>query len=88
MVAIMAIYKDLANHWYVSVQGSRDWRPGSSLRGPRQTKGFPTEIEAKQFAKELSSEGMKLTAGTLAPHEPKRRTVTASQIDQWIAEAE
>jgi hypothetical protein len=53
---------------------------------PRETKSFPTEIEAKQFAIAMLSKGRKVTAGTLSPHQPIRRTVTASEINQWIEE--
>jgi hypothetical protein len=55
------------NHrWYVSIEAPSKWRPTSS-RAPflRQTRGFPTEIEAKQFAKAVLSDEMKVTAGTL-----------------------
>jgi hypothetical protein len=44
------------------------------------------ESEAKQFAKAKLSEAMKVTAGTLSPHQPIRRTITASEINQWIEE--
>jgi hypothetical protein len=73
--------------WYVSVAGPNQWRSSAS-KSPnfRETKSFPTEIEAKQFAKVMLSEGLKVTAGTLNPHEPKRRTITASEIDKWIEE--
>jgi hypothetical protein len=89
MAAIVARYATIINHWYVSVETASRWRPTTS-RAPsaRQTKSFPTEIAAKQFAKEMSSEGLKVTAGTLSPHQPKRRTITASEIDRWIEESE
>jgi hypothetical protein len=75
------------NRWYVSVAGPNQWRTASS-KSPsfRETKSFPTEIEAKQFAKVMLSQGLKVTAGTLNPHVPKRRTITASEIDKWIEE--
>jgi esterase/lipase len=52
------------------------------------TKPFPTESEAKQFAKAMLSDGFRVTAGTLNPHQPRRRTITASEINQWIEESE
>jgi hypothetical protein len=75
------------NRWFVSVDAPKQQGPISS-RAPsvRQTKSFPTESEAKQFAKAKLSEGMKVTAGTLSPHQPIRRTITASEIYQWIEE--
>jgi hypothetical protein len=70
------------NHWYVSVEAPSEWRPTTS-RAPssRRTKAFPTEIEAKQFAKAMLSEGLKVTAGTSNPHLPRRRQIAASEID-------
>jgi hypothetical protein len=45
---------------------------------------FPTEGEAKQFAKAMLSDGMKIMAGTLHPHQPIRRIIGSSEINQWI----
>ena len=66
MAAIMARHKVIINHWFVSVERPKQGRPGFS-RAARQTKAFPTEIEAKQFTKAMLSEGLKVTAGTLSP---------------------
>jgi hypothetical protein len=77
------------NRWYVSVEAPSVWRPISS-RAPslRKTKAFPTEIEAKKFAKVMLSEGFNVTAGTLNPHLPRRRLVVFSEIEQWVEENE
>jgi hypothetical protein len=78
------------NHrWYVSIEAPGKLRP-MSLRtaSVRQTKAFPTECEAKQYAREMLSEGWKVTAGTLNPHSPRRRIISASEIEQWIGEKE
>jgi hypothetical protein len=85
VAAIMARYPVITNRWYVSVQAPSEWRPASS-RAPssRRTKAFPTEVEAKRFAKAMLSEGLQVTAGTLNPHLPKRRIIAASDIDRWI----
>ena len=85
MVAIMARYPVITNRWYVSVEAPSEWRPTSS-RAPssRKTKAFPTEVEAKRFAKAMLSEGLEVTAGTLNPHLPKRRIIAALDIDHWI----
>ena len=48
---------------------------------------FPTEIEAKQFARTMLSEGFKVMAGTMNPHLP-RRLVVASEIARWIEDIE
>jgi hypothetical protein len=85
MAAIVARRITIINRWYVSVQGPSEWRPTTS-RAPssRKTKTFPTEIEAKEFAKAMLSEGLKVIAGTLSADQPRRRLFTASEIDQWI----
>jgi hypothetical protein len=91
MAAIMARYKLITNHWFVSAETPKHLRLrffSSTATPPRETKSFPTEIEAKQFAIAMLSEGRKVTAGTLSPHQPMRRTVTASEINQWIGEEE
>src|SRR5450631_1982171 len=80
----MSRHTIIANHWYVSIDRPILRRP-TSLRAPspRQSKSFPTEIEAKQFARAMLSEGFKVMAGTMNPHLP-RRLVVASEIDRWI----
>ena len=85
----MARHPVIINHWYVSVEAPSEWRPASS-RAPssRKTKPFSTEIEAKQVAKAMLADGLKVTAGTLNPHLPRRRIITAAEIDRWIAEAD
>ena len=77
----------ITNRWFVSVETPKQLRLFSSatLRS-RETKSFPTEIEAKHFAIAMLSEGRKVTAGTLSPHRPIRRTITAAEINQWIGE--
>jgi hypothetical protein len=88
-VANMNRYKLITNHWFVSVETPKKMRLLSSAAPrPRATKSFPTEFEAKQFAIAMLSEGRKVTAGTLSPHQPIRRTITASEINQWIGEEE
>jgi hypothetical protein len=80
-------YKLITNHWFVSVETPKKLRLFSSATPPRrETKSFPTEIEAKQIAIAMLSAGRKVTAGTLSPHQPIRRTVTATEINQWIGE--
>jgi hypothetical protein len=66
------------NSWYVLV------RPVGATWHARQTKGFPTETEAKQYAKAMLSDGNYVTAGSMSPHQPTRRTIDASEVDEWI----
>jgi hypothetical protein len=66
------------NRWFVTV------RPVAAAWNARQTQGFPTEAEAKRFAKEMLSKKHYVTAGTITPHQPKRRTIADCEIAQWI----
>jgi hypothetical protein len=77
------------NRWYVSFETPSQWRPTSG-RAPssRKTKAFQTEIEAKKYAKVMLSKILKVTAGTMNPHLPRRRIIEASEIEQWIREKE
>jgi len=89
MAAIVAKYAIITNRWYVSLQAPSEWRPNSSRAAfSRKTKSFLTEGEAKQFAKAMQSDGFKVSAGTLNPHQPRRRITTASEINQWIEETD
>jgi hypothetical protein len=78
----------ISDHWFVSVETPRHWRIGSKRGHARQTITFPTESEAKQFAKAMLSDGMKMMAGTLHPHQPMRRIIGSYEINRWIEEQE
>jgi len=84
----MSRHMVIANQWYVSIDRPIQWRPTSSrASSPRESKSFPTEIEAKQFARAMLSDGFKVMAGTMNPHLP-RRLIVASEIDRWIEATE
>ena len=62
------------NHWFVSVEAPKQLRLAFPKMPARQTKTFPTETEAKQFAKEMLSNEYKIVAGTLlGADQPARR---------------
>jgi hypothetical protein len=75
----------VTNHWFVSVEAQRRGRlvPQTSRR---ETKTFPTEAEAKQYAKEMMlSDSHKIIAGTLLNgYQPVRRIIPASELNRWI----
>jgi hypothetical protein len=54
----------------------------------RADQNIPDGGEAKQFAKAMLSDGIKIMVGTLQPHQPTRRMVGSSEINQWIEEEE
>ena len=76
------------NHWFVSVEMPKQRRSSAQMFA-RQTKTFPTEAEAKQFAKEMLSNKYRIVAGTLLrADQPARRIISGSQLQRWIEEAE
>jgi hypothetical protein len=77
--------RKVANHWFVSVETPKQSRRGIRLH-VRQTKAFPTEAEAKQFAKEMLSDETKILAGTFLSAQPKRRIVSGWHLRRWIEE--
>ena len=74
------------NHWFVSVEMPEQRRKPFA----RQTKTFPTETEAKQFAREeMLSNKYRIVAGTLlSTDQPARRFISSSQLHNWIEEEE
>ena len=64
------------NNWFVSVAAPKQVHGQISAR---QTETFPTETEAKQFAKEMLS---------MSGHKPARRIISGSHLIRWIEEAE
>jgi hypothetical protein len=72
------------DNWFVSVEALRPerlerWTPR------RETRTFPTEAEAKQYAKEMLSERNKIIAGTLLNgYQPVRRIIPTSELNRWV----
>ena len=80
---VMARHR-VKNHWFVSVEMPKQ---GPGTRFARQTKTFPTEADAKQFAKEMLSNKYKIVAGTLmSPHQPVRRIISGLKLCRWVEE--
>jgi hypothetical protein len=75
--------RKVKNHWFVSVAVPKE-RRGAQMFA-RRTKFFPTEDDAKQFAKEMLSEKHHVFAGTLlGAHLPVRRLISSSQLYSWV----
>ena len=47
----------------------------------RSTRKFKSEVDAKLFAMQILAKGWSANAGTLNPHQPKRRG--PAQIEHW-----
>ena len=77
------------NHWFVSVAVPER---GHGHRFVRRTETFPTETDAKQFAKQMLSEKHhtekhRILAGTLlGVHLQVRRIISGSQLYSWVWE--
>jgi hypothetical protein len=81
--------KTVKNNWFVSVETPKQLRLASPKKPARQTKTFLTEIEAKEFAKEMLSNKHRIVAGTLlSSHQPARRIISGSQLYSWVNEVE
>ena len=68
------------NRWYVSYTVRSDRSP---RRYARRTKTFDTEEHAKLFVREIAADNLRLTAGTINPHSPKK-IVSAAEIATWL----
>ena len=66
--------------WYVSFE-----RPRGKRNGARATETFPNEREAKEFARAKLVDTLKVSAGTLNPHLPKR-TIAPTLMLEWLDE--
>jgi hypothetical protein len=68
--------------WYVSFE-----LPPGKRALTRATETFPSEREAKKFARAKLVDTPNVTAGTLNPHLPKR-TIATRQILEWLEQAD
>jgi hypothetical protein len=76
--------RTVTNHWFVSVEVPRQGRLASLNAPARETKTFPTEAEAKQYAKEILSDSRNIIAGALLNgYQPVRRIIPASDLNRW-----
>jgi hypothetical protein len=78
--------RTVKNHWFVSVSVPRQGRMRTFLR---RTQAFPTEADAKQFAKEMLSEKHEILAGTLlGAYQAPRRILSGWHLRRWIKQRE
>jgi len=76
--------RTVKNHWFVSVAAPTQLGLASPKKSARQTKTFPTEADAKQFAREMLSGKHHVFAGTLlGAHLQVRRIISGSQLYSW-----
>jgi hypothetical protein len=75
--------RTLTDHWFVSVRLRRGL---GSFSSPKEAKTFPTEAQAKQYAKEMLSDRHKIIAGTLNGYQPVRRIIPTSDLYRWLQE--
>ena len=75
----------VTDHWFVSVGAPKERSFVS--RTTRQTTTFPTEAEARKFAKEMFAGGRNIMAGTLlSGDQPTRRIILGWELRRWIEE--
>jgi hypothetical protein len=68
------------NRWYVSYTVKSHDGP---RRYARRTRTFETEEDAKLFARESAANNLRLTAGTINPHLPKR-IISTTEMATWL----
>jgi hypothetical protein len=68
--------------WYVAYEVPKTVKR-RGRRIPRATEMFEDEPHAKEFARQKTAEGLRVNAGTLNPHLPKR-AIASSDIQRWI----
>jgi predicted GH43/DUF377 family glycosyl hydrolase len=73
-----------SNRWYVSYTAQSDRSP---RRYARVTKTFDSEERAKLFVRGITADNLRLTAGTINPHSPKR-IVSTTEISNWVGESD
>jgi hypothetical protein len=66
--------------WYVSYTVETDRGP---RRYTRRTQRFDSEENAKLFARESVTSNLRLTAGTINPHSPKR-IISTAEMATWL----
>jgi hypothetical protein len=71
--------------WYVAFELPKRMKPRGGRRVPRATERFQNEAEAKQFARVKYAAGLKINAGTINPHSPKR-AIAWADIHRWFEE--
>jgi len=70
--------------WFVSFEGPKRKPRATSVRA---TKTFPTEEEARLYAKQMVLADCKnVVAGTfLSPHHSTRRIISGRELHRWIS---
>jgi hypothetical protein len=66
--------------WYVSFELPSGMQPHL-----KATETFPSEREARKFARMKLAETPNVSAGTINPHQPQR-TVASTQMHEWLEE--
>jgi hypothetical protein len=70
--------------WYVSFELPKALKqPGRRIT--RATETFLSESEAKEFARAKYAAGLKINAGTINPHMPKR-AIAWIDVHRWLEE--
>jgi hypothetical protein len=68
--------------WYVSFEVPKALKR-LGRRIPRATETFQSESEGKELARVKYATGLKINAGTINPHEPKR-VIAWTDVHRWL----
>lgn len=72
----------MKNTWFVSFDKTSSV---ADDKYQRVTQGFRSEAEAKCFARDLASRGVRFIAGTINPVQPKRLVGSEQDLAAWLA---
>jgi hypothetical protein len=78
---------EIAGSFRLKRRANGGTRQGGHLHRGRR-KHFKPRLRPSNMLKVMLNKLLKVTAGTLNPHLPKRRMIEASEIEQWIEERE
>jgi hypothetical protein len=69
--------------WYISFEPANR---GMDRIYRRETRTFPTEAEAKAFARTILERALRISAGTINPVQPKRVIGSKRALSEWLSQ--
>jgi len=70
--------------WYISFEPANR---GKDRIYRRETKTFPSEAEAKAFARMIVDRALRISAGTINPVQPKQVIGSKQGLSEWLSQA-
>ena len=80
----IAMSDEVTPTWYVAFEEPASLTP-PGRRTVRATRTVHSEADGKEFARARCAEGLKVNAGTINPHLPKR-AIPSTEVFRWLEE--